>query len=227
MLAKTFLLALVAIGFANAALQPTFLTNLFNRARHFISAADASAVQVTVYYESRCSDSAAFIYRQLWPAYERLGDSVLNLTWVPFGKAVSIATKWNRTDYVCQHGVEECLGNNMQAFFLLDNTKSANITNNFIYCQMNLDKTVGDLLHDCADQLGIDWHPIEQCANDQHVYPSYLDGFEKATLALENPVRSVPFVTIDGVQNDSAISSFLPAVCAAYKGNKPAPCTQV
>lgn len=89
-------------------------------------------MKVTVYYESLCPDSIRFVTRQLYPT-----SKLLNFTteFVPYGKAqVSgyfnflginfiffffLKHRTNPWAIRCQHGVNECLGNAVQACSLL------------------------------------------------------------------------------------------------------------
>lgn len=70
----------------------------------------AKPVKISLYYESLCPDSRAFVLTQLAPTYEKLGQNI-TLELVPFGN-VNVTKHANSTPtYVCQHGPNECYGN--------------------------------------------------------------------------------------------------------------------
>ncbi|KAJ6635328.1 GILT-like protein 1, partial [Pseudolycoriella hygida] len=69
-------------------------------------------LQVGIYYNSLCSDTARFITDQLLPAYELLSDFI-DLVFIPFGKAYSVN---NGEFFICQFGPAECYGNMLQLF---------------------------------------------------------------------------------------------------------------
>jgi len=80
-----------------------------------VEAADPT-VNLTVYYESLCSDSINFITTQLFPAWQHFGTD-LRVSFRPFGKA-DFTSYGNSWVFTCQHGPEECHGNKVQACVL-------------------------------------------------------------------------------------------------------------
>ena len=75
------------------------------------SSPDNDPVKVSVYYESRCPDSSAFITDQLEPTMKLLGEKAINVDLVPFGKAAVDSDK----KMTCQHGEPECADNRLFA----------------------------------------------------------------------------------------------------------------
>ncbi|KAF0311142.1 GILT-like protein 1 [Amphibalanus amphitrite] len=76
-----------------------------------------AVVDVVVYYEAFCPDSRSFISDQLWPAYQRMPDT-LRVELVPYGKAKTQppteATGGSPT-FSCHHGADECRANLVHA----------------------------------------------------------------------------------------------------------------
>lgn len=70
-------------------------------------------VKVSVYYESLCPDSVAFIDDQLVPTFRKLSKAI-DIDLVPYGKANQSQHK-DHWAFTCQHGVDECKGNKLHA----------------------------------------------------------------------------------------------------------------
>src|SRR5437867_2248909 len=68
----------------------------------------APKVQVTIYHESLCDRCIHFMTTQLKETYDILSD-IFSITFVPSGNA-----KLNGSKIACQHGPDECYGNNLE-----------------------------------------------------------------------------------------------------------------
>lgn len=90
-------------------------------------------MKVSVYYETLCPDSIAFIRNQLWPAHGSVGE-IMDIDLIPYGKAavrqllfclsafhqhaISFSVPFmqyeengdNSVSFRCQHGSRECYG---------------------------------------------------------------------------------------------------------------------
>lgn len=73
-------------------------------------------VPVAVYYETLCPDSIKFITSQLYPVYTSGLKSRLNVTLVPYGKAVKNSGP-NGVTFECRHGPVECYGDKVNEIF--------------------------------------------------------------------------------------------------------------
>lgn len=93
-------------------------------------------MDITVYYESFCPDSRAFITKQLNPAYNDIKDEI-NLKFVPFGKSQSKDT--NGDLFECHHGPKECAGNKLHSCALENLNGKADEQMKFVNCQMLAD----------------------------------------------------------------------------------------
>lgn len=77
----------------------------------------APPVNIAVYYETLCPYCQAFITKQLYPLHQKFGSEIINATFIPFGNAREIAYG-GRYEYVCQHGIQECIGNNVHVSYI-------------------------------------------------------------------------------------------------------------
>ncbi|KAG5670559.1 hypothetical protein PVAND_000813 [Polypedilum vanderplanki] len=207
-----------------------------------LSAAYAQKTPVYVYYESLCPDSMAFITKQLYPAMKELKDHV-SLELIPFGKS-TWNTQGSDTIFNCHHGPEECYGNKIHACaishiqvdsFQTEHTRETLIVD-YITCLMSggfRDQPYALYARKCAEDTHVKkFESIEQCANSTEG-SKLLEEMGEKTFKLENPLKSVPTITIRETYdaqiqkqalNDlpSAICNNLPkpipAVCRAHSG---------
>ncbi|CDJ57735.1 interferon gamma-inducible protein 30, putative [Eimeria maxima] len=78
----------------------------------------AFAVNIGVYYESRCPASQLFIYQQLLdvaPYAKELQLAKVAIHPVPYGNTKETLTETGHYEYECQHGPEECYLNRVEA----------------------------------------------------------------------------------------------------------------
>jgi len=124
----------------------------------FVNYVQSETVHVTVYYESLCPYSRAFIREQLHPAFEPLADYI-DVLFLPFGKSI---IENNGESFWCQHGNDECVGNMVQSCGLYALAGNAIGKANFINCQMELD--VDATGQTCAEANGINYETdIRRC----------------------------------------------------------------
>lgn len=69
-----------------AAYKQKQLLNLYMHVHLYIIFFLQEALKVSVYYESLCPSSIAFIVNQLYPGYKKLGN-LTNIQFIPFGFA--------------------------------------------------------------------------------------------------------------------------------------------
>ncbi|CRK95009.1 CLUMA_CG008495, isoform A [Clunio marinus] len=192
---------------------------------------------VYVYYESLCPDSQAFITKQLYPAMKMLKDHV-DLHLIPFGKS-TYQTRGADTTFECHHGPNECYGNKIQACainhiqvdsFQQENTRETLIVE-YINCLMKndyKDVVYPSLARNCSTQVQVkNFDSIQTCANSTEG-SKYLEQMGEMTLKLQNPLKSVPTITIkesydDKIQN-LALTDFSSAVCQNLPKPIPAVC---
>lgn len=159
-------------------------------------------VPVTVYYESLCPDSKAFIVEQLTPTARGPLGKFIDLTLVPYGKS-SFKTQGSDTEFTCHHGPNECYGNKIHscaiknieaASFQAGKTKQSK-TVDFINCIMSRsfpDSTFQT--QSCGDENEIrNWKSIAECANSTDG-STLLKENGLMTEALNPKLSSVPTV---------------------------------
>ncbi|XKL59876.1 hypothetical protein PGB90_000892 [Kerria lacca] len=174
-------------------------------------------LNISVFYETLCRPSVRLIQRQLKPVWWELKD-YLNISFVPYGKAV-----YNKNDdgiwsFDCHHGPQECLGNKIQACGLSilknDSTKSME----YISCFMTYNnfypyKTT--CFEDIVDNLESKTKH-EECVNSTKG-DEILAYYGDLTYSVQPSITSVPALTFNGVFNydwqHRAINDFKSVVC--------------
>lgn len=183
------------------------------------SVASGDKPTVTVYYESLCSDSIAFVTKQLFPNYASSMKNYYNLKMVPYGKSKLVSgsdpTTWK---FTCHHGERECYGNKVHGC-ALERTHDLDASLRFIVCLMKKtleDRTAPYPVEDCASATNVDSRDIIQCANytaGNEVLKKYGDE----TDSFMNPLVSVPTVSFDGKFDkkfqEMAVENFAYAIC--------------
>ncbi|XP_059062498.1 gamma-interferon-inducible lysosomal thiol reductase-like isoform X2 [Achroia grisella] len=173
---------------------------------------------VSVYYESKCPDSRAFILHQLQPAIKLLHKRItLNL--IPFGKARSINNGYD--GFECQHGPAECLGNVVQECALdvikerTDLEKTA-----YVACEMkSLAGAQGSL--ECVEKANIPSNSVIECLSSDK--GTSLQLHSEYLTKIVSP-QFVPTVTIDGMFNqqiqDSSQEDLIDTLCSILQETK-------
>ncbi|XP_060524499.1 gamma-interferon-inducible lysosomal thiol reductase-like [Cylas formicarius] len=179
------------------------------------------AVKVSVYYETLCSDSRAFITNQLYSTYKSIGSDIIALELIPYGNVFEINTT-GTVVYSCQHGPQECYGNKVHGcaltLFPLDDTL------NFINCsEAAWTPVANDTLHQCAIQAGISWARIEQCFSSGEAEKIFAANGEKTNSISPS---FIPTIAFDGKFNqtyqDEALTDFKKIICRLIYNRSPA-----
>ncbi|KAL5285193.1 hypothetical protein ACFFRR_007130 [Megaselia abdita] len=199
----------------------------------------AAKVPVTIYYESLCPDSQAFIANQVYPVFKTELKDFIELTWVPFGKT-TFETRGSDVMFQCHHGENECYGNKVHACALQhiqansyqnEFTKTS-LTVDFITCLMRAGKNFPDNVYPgkrCAVESHINnWENIAQCANSTDGSQLLKSQGEK-TFEFMNPLTSVPTVVFKMAFNaedqSRAMNDFQGVLCKYISEPKPRTCT--
>ncbi|XP_075229155.1 GILT-like protein 1 [Lycorma delicatula] len=188
-------------------------------------------ISVTVYYEALCPDSIKFFVNQLYPGVVNMTDYV-DLTLVPFGRATYNITEGNQYKFMCHHGELECEGNKVQACALKILPSAVN-TYKYISCMMEMmagsNKSGAYPGNQCASANGIDYKPIETCAQTRQG-DEYLAALGDMTVALEPMLKSVPTIVFNDKfskeDNEFAQVNFKMALCNHISGTKPDQCSE-
>lgn len=188
----------------------------------FICAKADDKVKVSVYYETLCPDSIAFISDQLYVNYDLFKDSLIQLELIPYGFAKEIDDHGNKT-FTCQHGVNECYGNLIHGIAIA--TQPITTSAQFVYCAESNDSPASEsTLKSCAETNGISWSLIEEYQSNGKGADIMSDNGKK-TVAL-NP-NFIPTIVFNDKFNqedqDQAISDFKGVICK-YLNNTPDQC---
>uniref|UniRef100_H2YDR8 Saposin A-type domain-containing protein n=1 Tax=Ciona savignyi TaxID=51511 RepID=H2YDR8_CIOSA len=189
-------------------------------------AAQASTVEVGVFFESLCPDSIKFITTQLFPTWLKLkATGIMNITIFPYGKAKmqQDGSTWN---FTCQHGPRECRGNLIENCLM---NATHNITERYlpvVQC-MESAKDPIQAAEPCIVSAGLNWTSIDICASGADG-ATLMHRVGVATEALNPTLNWVPWITINGMHTDHiqsmAVDDLHTLVCDTYKGTKPAEC---
>jgi len=202
-----------------------------------LAIANAQKTPVYVYYESLCPDSQAFITKQLYPSMKILKDHI-DLHLIPFGKS-TYQTRGSDTTFECHHGPNECYGNKIQACainhiqvdsFQQENTRESLIVE-YINCLMTgvfPDQPYAAFARRCARDVQVKgFESIEACANSTDG-SKYLEQMGELTQKLQDPLKSVPTITVresfDPAIQKMALTDFSATVCQNLPKPQPAVC---
>jgi interferon gamma-inducible protein 30 len=190
---------------------------------------NAPKVELALYYESLCPDCQQFIAEQLYPTYTKIGE-IFNLTLIPYGNDFE-SKEGGQWKFDCQHGKEECVGNVIEtcAISLL---KNITVSFPFVHCfEKNInDKDPHTVAKQCAEDLDIDYSPIDACQSGS-LGNRLEHEMALKTDALEPKHNYVPWITLNGKHTekiqDEAEDNLLKLVCEYYTGPKPSACKDV
>lgn len=158
---------------------------------------------VTVYYESFCPDSRAFITKQLTPAYNDIKE-LIELKFVPFGKSQSKDTKGDL--FECHHGQKECAGNKLHSCGLENLQGNADAQVKFVNCQMKAFES-DPSGKTCVEESGADWSAVSKCIEGDAGKQLQLRA-ETDTQTVDKPwPKNIPTITYNNVSL-SQVSSF-------------------
>ncbi|XP_052896015.1 GILT-like protein 1 [Anopheles moucheti] len=182
----------------------------------------SAPVFVVVYYEALCPDSKNFVLRQLLPAYERAPD-LMDIEFVPFGKATWTTKSDGSLEFDCQHGHIECEANTIHAC-VVEAVREPRTRLDMVTCMIENNIIPVDSFLRCAKQHGVDIESIKKCYDSPHG-AELLKVHGEATHALRPAVTFIPTVTLDGAQyvQKSILKDLFGNVCQVVSGRGPKP----
>ncbi|XP_050292938.1 GILT-like protein 1 isoform X2 [Anthonomus grandis grandis] len=194
----------------------------------------SGALPVTVYYEALCSDSVQFITKQLYPNYRFFKDH-LDIEFVPYGKAMhTFNATSGKYKFSCQHGREECLGNQLHAC-ALKQIKDKDTKINFITCVMSAENPSGRyFIEECSKKYNIDFIKLITCGVSDEGSKLLASNGDK-TWNLEPNLYYVPTVVFNNSiqinQEDqrNSLSNFKMTMCKKIlvESERPEVCNEI
>ncbi|KAK7584289.1 hypothetical protein V9T40_005252 [Parthenolecanium corni] len=186
-------------------------------------------VNVSVFYETLCAPSIRLIHRQLMPTWMQLKDYV-NITFVPYGKAVHEKQADGKWKIECQHGETECWGNKIQACGLHNLKDDADRSIRYIACFMTYNNFYPfntTCFEDITDNDQAKSQNFHKCVNSEEGN-ELLAAYGDSTYAVQPSITSVPAITYNGIYdynlNYKANTDLPSVICDLLGAEKPAPC---
>ncbi|KAK6167336.1 hypothetical protein SNE40_021392 [Patella caerulea] len=187
----------------------------------------AAPVKIDVYYETLCPDSKHFLLTQLKPTYHKLKD-ILEITLIPYGKATEKKEANGSYTFTCQHGINECYGNVIQAC-AIKHINDFDVYSQFIFCMEEVISTVGPekAARNCSATKSLPIDDILTCATgNEGMRLQHDSAIQQGSL---NPkINWVPWVVINNIHTDrikeESAKNLLGLVCETYQGTQPAAC---
>lgn len=180
-------------------------------------------VVVTIYYEALCSDSRNFILKQLVPTYEKLSD-VIEIDLVPYGKATTMERDGTYV-FECQHSYIECDANKIHAC-VLDQPFPKDIHLKYVACMIKDNMVPHEAGSKCADEVGVDYRPIRECANGLEG-SELLKTYGVRTHAVSPKITFIPTIQLNyssRVPLVNILKDLFKEVCNLFDENPPKQC---
>ncbi|CAD8055177.1 unnamed protein product [Paramecium sonneborni] len=154
-------------------------------------------IRVSLYIESLCPDTTRFIQSSLLKALKTPSfDELVELRFIPYGKASQNQQSNGSIIFKCQHGDLECFGNKLQACGF--NVLSAqNEQLKFLICiQKTRKRQIEDFESELKSCLPDLWEGVLKCANGTQGIELLWENGEE-TLNLDPKLTYVPWVTVN------------------------------
>ncbi|EAT37686.1 AAEL010345-PA [Aedes aegypti] len=182
-------------------------------------------IYTMVFYEALCPDSKNFIIKQLQPAFVR-APHMLEIQFVPYGKATTSTISDGSLTFDCQHGPIECEANIIHAC-VVEAVHDAKTRLDMVACMIRDNMIPKDAFYRCAKEHGVEIESIQKCYDSPHG-AELLKLHGEATHALRPQITFIPTITLDGQQGRQAsiLKDLFGEVCkiASGRGPKPVEC---
>ncbi|XP_050509835.1 gamma-interferon-inducible lysosomal thiol reductase-like [Diabrotica virgifera virgifera] len=192
--------------------------------------AQDSDLNVTLFYEGLCPYCHNFIVDQLYPGYQKLGDS-FKLDVVPYGWETYKKLADGTIQYTCQHGENECTVNRIHACVIDQNPTQSDLIS-FMQCHLsqasayNIYEELMDMAKDCSGGT-ISFDRVQNCVEGSHA-DELLMAYSERQSKLYPALPFVPNIRFNGVYDteleDEATKDFFATICKVLKDNKPEVC---
>jgi len=177
----------------------------------------ASSVNITLYYESPCTDCKEIFVNKSDPTYlDLVSKNKLNLQVVRLrnGKALEVDDKWLQQ---CQHVKAKCLSNRVEACALRYTPRKLRVP--YMACLISYGPTVVNAKY-CSSVYNLSWQPIQNCLN---VPGRVQKMMGELNFGLKPSHIVDPLFTLNANHN-GLNTNMLGFVCNYYKNEKPAVC---
>ncbi|XP_055372078.1 GILT-like protein 1 [Condylostylus longicornis] len=180
-------------------------------------------VLVMVFYESLCPDSKNFILKQLVPTYRKAPD-LIEIQFVPYGKAKTEINADGSLKFDCQHGQLECQGNIYHAC-AIEAIEDPKTKLDVVACMIRDNRLPKEAMQKCTREHHVETAELIQKCYDSPHGSELLKLHGEATHALKPPVSFIPTVTLDGSQGRQAsiLKDLFGEVCKVAAGRGPLP----
>lgn len=182
-------------------------------------------VYTMVFYEALCPDSKNFVLKQLQPTFMR-APSLIDIQFVPYGKATTSTNSDGSLAFDCQHGPNECDANIIHAC-VIEAVHDAKTRLDMVACMIRDNASPKQAFYRCAKEYSVEIESIQKCFDSPHG-AELLKLHGEATNALKPPVSFIPTITLDGQlgRQASILKDLFGEVCkiASGRGPKPVAC---
>ncbi|XP_068248921.1 gamma-interferon-inducible lysosomal thiol reductase-like [Palaemon carinicauda] len=187
-------------------------------------------VKVSLYDESYCPACRQFVKDQLGPAWRDLHD-IMQVEVVAYGWAeeTPLDTGYN---FTCQHGPDECTGN-MILECAKEHISRQGVFIKLTVCFMSEESEPLPppfvVARKCAHKVGAkqEWPAIKRCATSLEGEQLLHEAGVKFHSLKDPEPTWVPWILINGKQNDKAEEDLKSVVCSTYQGQPPAICPSI
>jgi len=187
-----------------------------------------NVVKIDLYIESLCPGCLQYLHTELDPVYKELSDYI-DLTIVPFGNADFKQNSTDPEDYSfdCQHGEDECWGNQLQCCGIDRLKNDPHKYEPYIVCVDGTD--MGSQKQEkCAQEAGLDNEDLQTCAYAREGRLLHHQA-GVVTDQLDPPHGYVPYINVNGAHGPDGEEAFysLKRVVCKNLSPKPPPCNSV
>ncbi|CAD7085528.1 unnamed protein product [Hermetia illucens] len=219
---KRFLFVIVAVLIIWQVMRflPQFL---FGPPEDLIIRHPGAPVMVMVYYEALCPDSKNFIVKQLQATYRRAPE-LMEVQFIPYGKASTHVQPDGSLRFECQHGPMECQANIYHAC-AIEAIEDARARIDVVACMIRDNQAAKEAMQKCTREYKVENSElIQKCYESPHG-AELLKLHGDATNSLRPRMSFVPTITLDGSQGRQAsiLKDLFTEVCKVAAGRGPLP----
>jgi interferon gamma-inducible protein 30 len=161
--------------------------------------------KIDIYMESLCPGCQQFTVNQVKNFLSRAGNQELAvINFIPYGNAYETKTQ-SGYSFTCQHGAKECRGNLIETCAI--NVFENSYANNFIICLESYGSGDFDTIASyCLSKDSKGLGNLKNCLNSA-VSNSMQHEMAVKTNSLNPPHKWVPWIVVDGVNDDNITST--------------------